>query len=228
MMKINTSDWITFVGNAKNYLDEANIVLTEGKAEIVGIDLTHTNMIQAVLNCDCDVEGTIPISTEKMLKALGAVGPEAELEVKDGYVILYGQHTKIKVPLLAFESNFKWPPTFSKEPAAYCDIDPSLLAPMVSYGQYAKMGIAKVAIQDTRMVITVGEHPETSEIQAPNTAVGNSTSILDLQYIELLMKILKGTDNVTVCGYADGNPILFKWTAGNGEYKVLMAPRVED
>lgn len=227
MMKINTKDWTTFLSTAKVYMSEANIVIKDNTARITGIDLTHTNMIDAVIPCESEINTTIPVSLEKMVKALSAIGSDAEIELTDGYMVLHGEHSKIKVPLLAVESKFTWPPKFAGEPPANCDIDPSLLVPLVSYGQYISAGICNISIADTRMTITVGQVPETSEIQSPCTAVGEAASTMDLAYVELLMKNIK-SDSVNIGGFGRDMPMLFTWTAGQGRYKVIVAPRVED
>lgn len=228
MMKVDTKDWITFLSTAKSYMSEANIVIKDNMARIVGVDMTHTNMLAAAIPCEYEGETIIPVSLEKMVKALSAVGQDADMELTDGYLTLHGEHSKIKVPLLAdVESKFRWPDKFAEAGPAQCDIDVSLLVPLISYGQYIGAGQARVVIADTRMNIIVGEVPETSEIQSPDTAVGESDCKLGLSYIELLLKNIKG-GVLHVSGYGNNMPVLFSWSAGEGQYKVLMAPWIEE
>lgn len=228
MISVNTKDWVTFLSTAKSYMAEANIIVKDNTARITGVDLTHTNMIDAAIPCEYDGELTIPVSLDRMVKALSTIGQEADIELTDGYMVLHGEHSKIKIPLLAeVNSRFSWPAKFAGEAPAQCEIDTSLLMPFVSYGQYTNAGIFHVDISDTKMTITIGEMPETSEVQSPNTAVGEAHSTMDLAYIELLLKNIKG-GNVSVCGFGNNVPMLFSWTAGEGQYKVLVAPRIED
>lgn len=227
MIHANVKDWTPFLACAKAYTEEANIMIENNTARIVCIDTTHTCMVNAVIPCESDQNTVLPVKLEKFGKALSAAG-DSDIEVSEGYITLHGCHAKVKVPLLSVEQKFNWPPKFSGEPSAYCDIDPSLLAPIVSYGQYVSAVIADVKISDTRMVVTVGQVPETSEIQSPSTAVGEGHSTLDVTYVDALMKLIKGTPEVTIGIFQNDAPVLFKWTMGEGQYKVIVAPRIED
>ena len=226
-IKVNTQDLFSLLSYAKIYTDEATLRIGNGKAEILEVDGTHTQMINGSIACDSDA-CEIPINLEKTIKAISAVGKDAILSIDEDALTVQGAHSKIKIPLMVREANFKWPPKFDGEAKAYCEIPPSLLAPMLSYGEYTSSGKAAFIIGDTKMRIEIGETPDISELESPNTAVGDCKVTIDLTYLNTLIKNIKGVPSVTVCGYADNNPLLFKWADGTGEFRVLIAPRIED
>ena len=225
-LKVDAGDLTTLLSCAKLYLDEATIRVANGKATIMEVDPTHTQMMCGSIDCqseDCE----IPVNLEKLIKALSAAGQGAVIELDDGFIRIHGAHTRIKIPLIYRDVNFKWPAKFSGQPIAECDLPPSILAPVISYGQYTSSAAAKFTIGDTRMTIEIGQEPDVSEIVCPNTAVGESTVTVDLTYLDTIIKHVKNLPTVKVCGYGDNVPIQFMWTAGTGVFKVMVAPRIE-
>ena len=161
-MDVNAQELLSLLSCAKLYLDEAIIRVGNGKAQILEVDPTHTQMMQGEIDCNSE-PCLVPINLEKMIKALSAAGKDAKITVGDGILEIHGEHTRIKVPLITKEATFKWPAPFAGNPLAECELDPSLLAPMISYGQYTSSSVATFKIGDTRMRIEIGQIPDTSE-----------------------------------------------------------------
>lgn len=224
---VNIQDLSALLSCAKMYMDEATIKISNGYAEIVEVDPTHTQMLHGRVKCDSE-PCEISVGLEKIIKAISAAGKDCTLELTDSQLILHGAHSRIKVPLIIRDSKFKWPAKFTGEPVATCDISPSLLAPSLSYGIYTNSVAARFKIADTRMTIEMGQAPDITELQSPSTAVGECAVNIDLAYLDTLIKYVKAVPTITVCGYGDNVPLMFRWTDGTGEYKVLVAPRIEE
>lgn len=226
-IKTNSKDWKALLSSVKVYVDEATVRIGDGKAHVQAVSTTKENMFYGEI--DCEGEGEFSVSLEKMLKALSAVGDNPEIELGDGMLTIYGQTTKVKVPLIVCDTAPNWPPKFIT-PSATCEIAPSVLDPVLSYGKYCNQSFVRIIIKDTKMKFEIGSEygQDTSEIESLNTAVGEATSTFGLDLIDTLIKHIKSCDTVTVGGYADNNPMSFAWTDGTGKFKVLIAPRVED
>lgn len=224
-LNVNVSDLSGLLSCAKIYMDEATLRVGNGYVQVVEVDPTHTQMIDGKVECNSD-PCEIPVNLEKLIKAISAAGKDTVMELSDGMLILHGEHTKIKVPLIYRDAVFRWPARFDGEPVAQCDIAPSLLASVISYGMYTNSAFAKFSIKDTRMTVEIGTESDTSEIVSPFTATGESTVNIDLAYLDALIKFVKSVPVVTVCGFGDSVPLMFKWTDGTGSYRVVIAPRI--
>ena len=227
-IKVNMQDLSNLLSCAKLYMDEATIRIGNGFAEVLEVDATHTQMLHGKIICDCE-PCEIPVNLEKLIKAISAAGKDnATMEFQDGILTIRGAHSRIKVPTIYKESNFKWPAAFGDDAPATGQISPSLLAPMLSYGLYTNSGAAKFSIRDSKLTVEIGKSPDISEITSPDPATGESVVNIDLAYLDMLIKYVKGVPTVTVCAYGDDKPILFKWAEGTGDFRVLIAPRIED
>lgn len=226
-IKTNVKDWKALLTSARVYVDEATVRVGDGKARIMAVSTTKENMFYGEIDCEGDAEFSVVL--DKMIKALSAVGTDAEIEVGEGMLTIYGQNTKVKVPLIVCDVCPNWPERF-KTPLAYCNIAPSVLEPVVSYGRFCNHTHVKIMIADTKMKMEIGSEysQETSEIESTETAVGEAKAIFGLDFIDTLIKHIKSCDTVTVGGFNDDEPMSFAWTDGSGRFKVLIAPRLEE
>lgn len=225
-VKANNKDWKAMLSCVKTYTDEATVTVGGGKAKVLEMDLAKNHLIYGEI--DCEGEAVFSINLEKFMKGLSAVGDDPEIEVGDGYLTIYGKSAKVKVPLIVRESTAKWPEKF-QNPSASCEIDPSILDPVVSYGVYCSQAIAKFSIADTKMRVEIGVAPDVSEVESMSTAVGNATSTFGLDLIETIVKHVKSFPTVKVEGFNDNWPMIFSWkNDGTGNFKVLIAPRIEE
>lgn len=225
-VKASNKDWKAMLSCVKTYTDEATVTVGGGKAKVLEMDLAKNHLIYGEI--DCEGEAVFSVTLEKFMKGLSAVGDNPEIEVGDGYLTIYGQSAKVKVPLIVRESNAKWSEKF-QNPSASCEIDPSILEPVISYGMYCHQAIAKFSIADTKMRVEIGTAPDVSEVESLSTAVGNATSVFSLEYIETLIKHVKSVSTLKVEGFADNFPMIFSWSNdGTGKFMVLIAPRVEE
>lgn len=226
-IKANGKDWKALLGSAKVYVDEATIRVNDGKARILAVSTTRENMIYGEIDCEGEAEFSVVL--EKMIKALSAVDGDAEIEVGDGVLTIYGQSSKIKVPLIVADTCPDWPEKFMT-PTSYCDVPPSLLDPILSYGKYCNQSVVKISIADTKMRFEIYNEygQDTSEVESPNTAVGEVEATFSLTFIDTIIKHTKSCETVTIGGFADNTPMVVSWQEGTGKFRVLIAPRIED
>lgn len=226
-IKIDSKDWKNLLASARVYSDEATVKVGEGKARIMLVSASKDNMFYGEVDCEGETEFSVDL--DKMMKAMSAVGNDIEIEVGDGVLTVYGQSTKVKVPIIVANQCPNWPPKFLN-PTAYCDIAPSLLEPVLSYGKFCNQSFVKFIIDDTKMRIEIGSEysQDVSEIICPNTAVGSATAVFSLDFIDTLFKHVKSCESVTVGGFENNVPMSFSWAEGSGKFRVLIAPRVED
>lgn len=224
---INVSDWKAVLDSVKAYRSDATITIADGKAKIMEVDDTKTNMIYAEI--PCEGEGTFSVDLEKFSKALSAAGKDSALDldnIEEGFLRIEGT-ARVKFPLITKEGAVKWPEKFLKSIAS-CDMSPAQLDPVLSYAQFCSQGVIKFVIGDTRMNIQIGEEPNLSEITSLSTATGESSSTFSLSLIQTIIKLTKGLDAVTVGGFGDNMPMTFSWLNGSASVCVLVAPRIED
>lgn len=224
---INVSDWKAVIDCVKVYRSDATITIKDGKAKIMEVDDTKTNMVYAEI--PCEGEATFSVDLEKFSRALVAAGKDSCLDVEDiedGYLRIEGS-AKVKVPLISKDGTVKWPEKFLK-PIASCDMSPAQLDPVISYAQFCSQGVIRFVIGDTRMNIQVGEEPNMSEVTSLSTATGEAESGFSLPLIQTVIKLTKGLDAVTVGGFGTNMPMTFSWVNGNASICVLVAPRIED
>lgn len=226
-IKANGKDWKALLESAKVYVDEATVKVGGGKARVMAVTTTKENMFFGEI--DCEGEAEFSVSLEKMIKAMSAVGENPDIDMGDGVLIVYGQSAKVKVPLIVCDTCPNWPERFVKA-TAYCDISPSQLEPMLSYGKFCNQTFVRIFIGDTKMRMEIGSEygTDTSEIESLSTAVGESKSTFGLDLINTLIKHIKSCDAVTVGGFGDDVPMSFAWADGTGRFKVLIAPRLEE
>lgn len=224
---INVSDWKAVMDSVKAYRSDATITIADGKARIMEVDDTKTNMIYAEI--PCEGEGTFSVDLEKFSKALSAAGKDSALDldnIEEGFLRIEGT-ARIKFPLINKDGTVKWPEKFMKSIAA-CDMSPAQLDPVLSYAQFCSQGVIRFVIGDTRMNIQIGEEPNLSEITSLSTATGESESGFSLPLIQTIIKLTKGLEAVTVEGFGNDMPMTFSWVNGNAAVRVLVAPRIED
>lgn len=226
-IKVNVQELTGLLSCAKLYMNEATLRIADGYAQVTEVDATHVQMISGKIECDCE-PCNIPVNLEKLIKAISAAGKDAVMELDNDRIILHGEHARIKVPLIYRDVNFKWPPKFDADPVAECEISPSLLSPVISYGVYTNSSFARFSIKDTRMTVEIGTESDVSEVISPSTAVGESTVNIDLAYLDALIKYVKNVPSIKVCGFGSDTPLMFKWNDGTGVYRVVIAPRIED
>ena len=223
---INVADWKPMLDCAKAYISEAVIRVGGGHATIMEVDDTKTNMIHIAV--DCEGEGEFAVDLEKFSKALAAAGQDPILDIEEGYLRIEGT-AKVKVPIIIKESNIKWPEKFyDKEKKAECNIAPSQMDPVLSYGQFCNQALVRFVIGDTRMIVKVGEEPDMSEITSLSTATGESEVVFSLPMIQAVIKVAKGVDAVTVKGFGNNFPMVFSWVNGTGNYNILIAPHIDE
>lgn len=226
-IKIDSKDLMDLLSCAKLYNDEAKLTFADNSLTITDVDVTHVQMYDLSTVCEASEPCVIAVPLEKMIKALSATGDNIDIVIEDGILTIRGDFAKVKVPLIGGEQTFKWPQKFT-QPIASCDIAPSLLAPLVSYGKFTNASVAKFSIHDTRMTILIGELPDLSEVQSPNTATGESTSMFSLEYIDTLLKHVKSVPTLTVSGFGDKFPMIFQWETERSKFKVCIAPWTEE
>lgn len=208
---------------AKAYRSDATIRIADGKARIMEVDDTKTNMFYTEV--ECQGEGEFSVDIEKFSKALTAAGKDPVVDIEEGFLTIEGS-AKVKVPLLAREVNVNWPDKFTT-PSAECDLSPSQIDPVLSYAQYCNQAIVRFILGDTRMKVQVGVEPDMAEFTSLSTAVGESDAIFSMALIQTIVKLAKGMDAITVGGFGKNKPMLFSWAVDNGICKVLVAPYID-
>lgn len=223
-IEVNVSDWKGMLDCAKMYMTEATIHIGDKKAWILEIDDTKTNLVFVEIACDGEADFTVNL--EKFGRALIASGADPVIDVEEGYLRIEGT-ARVKVPLVVKENKVRWPDKF-KESIASCDIAPSQLDPVLSYGQFCNQSVVRFTLGDTRMNIQVGTGADMSEITSLSTAVGESMSVFSLPLIQSIMKLTKGLESVTVHGFGNNMPMIFTWATGTGVYRILIAPFIDE
>ena len=222
-IEVNVPGWKGMLDCAKAYRSDATIRIADGKARIMEVDDTKTNLFYTEV--ECQGEGVLSVDIEKFSKALTAAGRDPVIDIDEGFVTIEGS-AKVKVPLISRESNVNWPDKF-KTPIAECDLSPSQIDPVLSYAQFCNQAIVRFTLGDTRMKVQVGVEPDMAEFTSLSTATGESDAVFSMGLIQTIVKLAKGTDAINVGGFGKNVPMIFSWNVDNGICKVLVAPYID-
>lgn len=228
IVKIGSKDLTDILMCAKLCMDEITFYFGDDNVQAMDVDPTHVQMFHGIAQCECSEKCVISVPVEKMVKALAAAGNgEIELEIDESFVKIHGEHTRVKVPLIDRDSRFKWPEKLNT-PIATCEIEPSILAPALSYGTFTAASRVQIAIGDTKMKMNImSDTADDIEIESSHTAVGDSTSCLSISYLDTLIKHVKSVPTIQVGAFGDDHPVQISWATDKARFKVLIAPWIE-
>lgn len=229
IVKIGSKDLTDILMCVKLCMDETTLYFGDDNVQVMDVDPTHVQMFHAIAQCECSEKCVISVSVEKMVKALAAAGNgEIELEIDESFVKIHGEHTRVRVPLIDRESRFKWPEKMNTT-VATCEIEPSILAPALSYGTFTSASGVQIAIGDTKMKINVmSDTADDIEIESSHTAVGDSTSCLSISYLDTLIKHVKSVPTIEIGAFGDDHPVQIAWATDKARFKVIIAPWIEE
>ena len=229
MLGVNTNDLKNMLNTALAFSKETTFYVERNTNTIHLrlLDPAHVAMViaSAPLTSVPDVD-YFTVNVEQMLKALGIVGDEVEIEIGGGLVQIKGTKSKVKLPLIANDNNPPRTPSF--EVTAHAYINPADLKNTLNYGVYNKCDHFHVKIENGHMTFETGDYPNVAEIDGSEDGEGDAKAGFPMDYMISIVDLAgkcKSTLEVDMIG--DDSPAIFKWNGETAQYSVLLAPRIE-
>jgi hypothetical protein len=228
MLGINTNDMKNLLNTALAFSKETTFYIKDDTLYLRMLDTAHVAMViaSAPLTSTPDNIDMFTVNVEQMQKALGIVGDDVEIEIKDGLVSIKGSKSKVKLPLIVTDSH---PPKVPDiEVVANAFINPADLKNTLNYAIYNKCDHFYINIEDGHMVIQTGDYPSVAEIDGTEDGVGTAKAGYPIEYMASIVDLAgKCKSQLEVCLMGDDFPAIFKWNGETAQYSVLLAPRIE-